>query len=249
MKLLLLAGSGEARVIAQSLSEMPKVEVLASLAGVTRDPRPLAAPVRSGRFGGKSNQIKFIQSNGFDAVVDATHPFAAKISERTAAICRDLNLPFLHVRRPEWQSEAGDNWTEIDSAKDAATHIPQGATVFIGSGRGTLDGFANLTGRYLICRQIDHPNEPFPYPNGEYLVGRPPFSVDDEIALFRKLRVDVLVVKNAGGIPSRTKLDAARVLGIPVLLIKRPALPDATLVETPEAAIDWVKALMETTKC
>ena len=105
---------------------------------------------------------------------------------------------------------------------EAAPHISPGAVVFLATGRQSLPKFANLAHAQLICRQIDPPQRAFPWPNGDYLIGRPPFSVTDEEALFRRLNVDVLVVKNAGGAASRTKLDAARTLGLKVLMIERP---------------------------
>ena len=126
----------------------------------------------------------------------------------------------------------------------AAALIAEDATVFLGTGTQNLGAFANLRARRIICRRIDPPRDPFPFPGGEYLVGRPPFSVEDEIALFRKLSVDWLVVKNSGGAPSRTKLDAARALGIRVALINRPALPEAMVFQTVEAALSWVRGLL-----
>ncbi len=240
MTLLLLAGSGDARRIAEGLNG---VDVIASLAGVTRDPAPLPVPTRSGGFGGEAGFRQFLSENGITAVLDATHPYAHRITVRTAWVCAELHLPFLQYLRPGWTAEPGDKWTKIAREQDAAAHIPQGTTVFLGTGRQTLDGFANLAGRRVICRQIDPPEEPFPFAGGEFLVGRPPFSVEDEVALFSRLKVDWLVVKNAGGAASRTKLTAARQLGIPVLMIARPSQGDWPIVDTVDAALDWVRRL------
>ena len=237
MTLLLLAGSGEARVIAQALQGR---DVIASLAGVTRDPVPLAVPARHGGFGGEAGFRDFLARENIHAVLDATHPYAAQITARTAAVCADLGLPFCQVLRPPWVPKAGDLWTEIATEAEAAAHIPQGAVVFLGTGRQSLPGFANLAGRRVICRQIDPPDGPFPFAGGSYLVGRPPFSVADETALFQRLGVDWLVVKNAGGQASATKLIAARALGIPVLMLARPALGDWPKVDHVVAALDWV---------
>ncbi|WP_411890410.1 cobalt-precorrin-6A reductase [Yoonia sp. SDW83-1] len=240
MTLLLLAGSGDARRIAEGLNG---VDVIASLAGATRDPAPLPVPTRSGGFGGEAGFRQFLTENGITAVLDATHPYAHRITVRTARVCAKLDLPFLQFLRPGWKPEPGDKWTEIAREEDAAAHIPQGTTVFLGTGRQTLEGFANLVGRRVICRQIDPPEAPFPFEGGEFLVGRPPFSVEDEIALFSRLKVDWLVVKNAGGAASRTKLTAARQLGIPVLMIARPPQGDWPIVDTVDAALDWVRRL------
>ena len=240
MTLLLLAGTGDARRIAQGLADFG-VRALASLAGVTRDAAPLAVPVRTGGFGGDEGFRAFLQTEGVTAVLDATHPFAARITARSARICAEEGVPYLYHLRPGWVAGPQDDWTEIDREEDAARHIARDATVFLGTGRQTLERFANLEGRRVICRQIDPPTAPFPFEGGEYLIGRPPFSVARERDLFAQLGVDVLVVKNAGGAASRTKLTAAADLGLKVLMIRRPPPPDARIVDTVADALDWAR--------
>ncbi len=244
MNLLLLAGSGEARAIAHGLAGMAGVSTIASLAGATRAPMDLGVPTRVGGFGGRVGFEAFLEAERIDAVLDATHPFAGRISRRTADVCRHRDLPCLQVLRPEWRPGPGDRWIFIDNESEAAEHIPKGATVFLATGRQTLLRFANLAGRYIICRRIDEARQPFPFENGEYLVGRGPFSVAEEIALFKARGVDFLVVKNSGGEGSRPKLEAARALSLPVVMINRPPPPAGVArVETPEAALQWVREL------
>ncbi len=240
MTLLILGGTGEARQIADRLQGH---DAVISLAGATRAPAAQSLPTRIGGFGGADGFRAYLQEAGITAVLDATHPFAHRITMRTASICQSLGLPYVQFLRPPWTPEAGDNWTQIASETEAAAHIPEGSVVFLGTGRQTLDRFANLTGREVICRQIDPPDKPFPFAGGRFLVGRPPFSVADEVALFTALGVQYLVVKNAGGAASGTKLTAARQLGIPVLMIARPPQGDWPVVATVEAALAWVKAL------
>lgn len=242
MTLLLLAGTGEAVRIAEALAARG-TPALASLAGATRAPRDLAVPTRHGGFGGDDGFSAFLDAQDIHAVLDATHPFAARISGRTARICKARGLPYCQLLRPEWQPGPGDRWTQLASEEEAAELIAPGATVFLATGRQTLERFAGLAACRLICRQIDLPEGPFPFPNGEFLVGRPPFSVADEEALFTALGVDWLVVKNAGGAASASKLIAARNLGLPVAMIARPEQPEATRVETIEEALAWVDAL------
>lgn len=240
MTLLILGGTGEARQIADRLAGQ---DAIISLAGATRAPQTQSLPTRVGGFGGADGFAAYLHKASISAVLDATHPFAHRITTRTARICAEVGLPYLQFLRPAWQPEAGDDWTEIAREEDAAKHIAPDATVFLGTGRQTLDRFANLAGREVICRQIDPPTHPFPFGGGRFLVGRPPFSVADEVALFTDLGVDVLVVKNAGGAASRTKLTAARQLGIPVLMIARPPVGDWAVVHEVEAALAWVAAL------
>lgn len=239
--LLLLAGSGEARKIAAGLAQA-NIPAISSLAGVTRSPTTLALPTRFGGFGGRDGFIAYLAQAGITAILDATHPFACQISMRTAQIADELNIPYLQFLRPEWQPGAGDQWVMLDSEKEAAKHIPPGARVFLATGRQTLGQYSNLVGRTLTCRQIDPPDTAFPFPNGQFLVGRPPFSVQDELSLFKKLSIDWLVVKNAGGEPSRTKLDAARALNIPVGMIRRPQQPPGAKAERIAPAVEWAQA-------
>lgn len=242
MTVLLLAGSGEARKLAQLLHDNG-IDAMASLAGATRAPKPLPIPTRIGGFGGADGFVTFLRAQDITAVIDATHPFAHRISARSADVCQTLSVPYLQVLRPGWQAQKGDNWTEVPHEQDVAALIPIGDTVFLGTGRQTLDRFSNLVGRRVICRQIDPPQTPFPFEGGEYLVGRPPFSVQDEVALFQKLDVRWLVVKNSGGVPSATKLTAARQLNIPVIMIKRPNRPDGPCVSDVQDAITWLNQL------
>jgi len=237
--LLFLAGTGEAKALAKDLANR-NIPAIASLAGATRAPDTLDLPTRVGGFGGEAGFRAYLAEAGITRVVDATHPFARQITDRTARICADLGLPYLLLRRPPWTPVDGDRWTYIDREEQAADHVQPGQTVFLGTGRQTLARFANLKGAEVICRQIDPPDKPFPFPGGRYLVGRPPFPVEGEKQLFQQLGVDWLIVKNAGGRLSESKLTAARALQIPVLMINRPPPPDAEIVETVAAALDWI---------
>lgn len=240
MTLLILAGTGDARRIAQALYGQG-VSLIASLAGATRAPRPLAVPTRTGGFGGGAGFAEFLKAENITAVLDATHPFAARISERSHRICRDLSVPYALFLRPAWEPQDGDRWTLIDREEEAANFIPPKSVVFLATGRQTLPRFANLSACWLICRQIDAADGAFPFPNGRYLIGNPPFSQDEEIKLFQKHSVDWLVVKNAGGEQSASKLAAARALNIPVAMIRRPAPPSGLILTREQDAIAWAR--------
>nr|WP_226780786.1 cobalt-precorrin-6A reductase [Oceaniglobus trochenteri] len=244
MRLLLLAGTTDARRIAEGLRDAPGLKVIASLAGATRAPRPMGVDTRIGGFGGRAGFVGFLEREGIGAVLDATHPFADAISHRTHEVCAAHGLPCLQVLRPPWVAQPGDCWVDLAREEEAAEHVPHGARVFLATGRQTLERFANLSRCDLTCRQIDPPEAPFPFANGRFLVGRPPFSVQDEVALFRELKIDWLIVKNAGGDASRSKLDAARELGLPVGMIRRPPQPGGARVETVAQALDWARALV-----
>ncbi|MEM7733238.1 MAG: cobalt-precorrin-6A reductase [Pseudomonadota bacterium] len=242
MTLLLLAGTREAQDIARALAGQGR-DVLASLAGVTRAPINLGIETRRGGFGGEQGFRDEVHRRRIRAVLDATHPFAHRISNRTARICAEMGLPYCQLLRPAWQPEAGDQWTHVAREEDVAPLVTSGQTVFLATGRQTLERFSNLPHARIICRQIDPPEGPFPFPNGEFLIGRPPFPVEKEVALFQSLGVDWLVVKNAGGEASKTKLTAARQLGIKVAMIARPPQPEGPKATNVNEALAWVAAL------
>lgn len=243
MKLLLLAGTAEARAVAERLAGDGRLEVIASLAGATRDPRALPVPLRVGGFGGEDAQKEWMKINAIDVVIDATHPFAAAISARTRAICAALGLPCLQLLRPGWQPVAGDDWRYVDSVKAAALAIPSGAVALLATGRQSLPAFLSRRDAVLYLRQIDPPGGPFPLPRGGYVIAAPPFSEAEELRLFKTLGVDLLVVKDAGG-RAGAKLDAARALGLPVVMIRRPAAPPGEKVANVDAALDWLERLL-----
>lgn len=244
MKLLLLAGTAEARALASRLAEDHRFTAIASLAGATRAPAPYPVPTRHGGFGSKGRQTKWMKKNAIEAVLDATHPFARSIPARSQALCQSLGLPYFRLMRPGWRPGPGDDWTVVHDEAAAAAATPPGARVFLATGPRALARYAALAeGRHLIVRVIDPPDAAFPFPNGDWLVARPPFTVEDEIRTFRTHRVELLVAKNAGG-PATAKLAAARALGLPVVLLDRPAPPPGDRGETVEDALAWLERLL-----
>ncbi len=242
MTLLLLAGTFEARQVVRGLAERG-VDTIASLAGETRAPEPLAIPTRTGGFGGRAGFETFLEQGNISAILDATHPFAAKISHRTAQVARQRGLPYCQLLRPAWRAGPGDDWTHVADESEAAKHIPAGARVLLATGRKSLERFAQLSDCDVILRVVDPPAEPFPYPNGRYLVARPPYRLDDERALLAELRVDFVVTKNSGGTVAYAKLLASRELGVRVLMIDRPPQPEGCRVATVKEALNWVDQL------
>lgn len=237
-RVLVLAGTSEAREL---IGRMPDgVNVNASLAGVTRAPVDLGCPTRIGGFGGVDGLAAYLREERIDALVDATHPFAARMTRQAAEAATVAGVAHVILQREGWSPQAGDDWRFVDEFDEVAANIPEGCTVFLGTGRQTLEQFANMTGRRLLCRVIDPPQRDFPFQGGRFVVGRPPFSIAEEVAFFTQESVDWLVVKDAGGARSRSKLDAARQLGLPVVMQRRPALPDAPVVRNVEDCLAWL---------
>ncbi len=237
MTVLVLAGSAEARDLVTRLAAAGQ-GVLASLAGATAAPAPLGVPTRIGGFGGEAGFLAALQ--GVRAVIDATHPFAARIGPRSARLCAEAGVPYLRLLRPPWQPGPGDDWREIAGPMAAAEAIPPGATVFLATGRQGLADWAPLAGRRVLARVVDLPPGPPAFP-GLALVQGHPGPVAQEAAWLAAEGVAWIIAKNAGG-PARGKLDAARRLGLPVLMLPRPAAPGSR-VATVAAAVDWLEAL------
>ena len=234
MTVLLLAGTGEAVRIAHALAARGTDALVwpDPTARLSNDwPLPIC-----------SNTLQeCLARPELSAVLDATHPFAMHLSHKIAHTCASRELPYCLLLRPEWRAEPNDRWTVIASEADAPAHIEAGSTVFLATGREGLPHFANLKDCYIYCRQIGGTDALFPMPNGEFLIQHPPFSVEEELTLFRRLRIDWLVLRNSGSTRADTKLIAARQLGLRVLMISRPAPPDAPVVTTIEEALTWAQ--------
>ncbi|MBL9059177.1 MAG: precorrin-6A/cobalt-precorrin-6A reductase, partial [Mangrovicoccus sp.] len=185
----------------------------------------------------------WLKTERIGAVIDATHPFAARITPRTASVCAGLGLPHIAVKRPPWLPGPGECWTGAADEASAARLVPPGATVFLATGRQRLDRFAGISAARVWVRVVDPPEQPFPFPVGDFVVARPTFKVADEVALFDRLGIDWLVARNAGGASGRAKLDAARLLGINVAMIVRPELPEGLHLTDVAGALAWARAL------
>lgn len=241
MKVLLLGGTGEARELATLLNDQPGVEVVSSLAGRTAEARLPVGDVRHGGFGGVAGLVRWLRDNKADAVVDATHPFAATMTAHTVEATRQVEVPLLVLRRPGWAESPGDDWHWVDRVEDAARVLPSlGARAFLTIGRQGLAEFAGA-GIWMLARCVDPP-EPWPA-WCELILDRGPYELTAELELLRHHRIDVLVTKDSGGAMTAAKLEAARELGVPVVIVRRPPVPAGVpTVETVDQAVGWLRA-------
>lgn len=240
MRILLLGGTGEARALATRLH--PDYDIVSSLAGRVPDPALPAGPVRVGGFGGVAGLREWLGANQIGAVVDATHPFAATMTAHAAQACADLGLPHLVLSRPAWDPAGA---IRVASDVEAAEVVAeQGfSRIFLTTGRSGVRPFTSSHAWFLI--RVVTPPDPDALPrHHEVLLSRGPYGYDDEYALLRDNRIDVLVTKNSGGALTAAKLTAAADLGIAVVMIDRPALPAGVhAVGTVDEAVDWVVRL------
>jgi precorrin-6A/cobalt-precorrin-6A reductase len=241
---LILGGTTEARRVAAELAARPGVRVTTSLAGRVTRPGPLAGEVRTGGFGGPEGLAAWLREEHVDALVDATHPFAGTITANAARAAAATGTPAVILRRPGWQAGPGDLWHPVASLAAAADALPVlGRRVFLTTGRLGLAAFAHLSGLHFVARSVEPPEPPLP-PDTRVLLARGPFTAAGETALLREHRIDVLVTKDSGGAATEAKLAAARELGLPVVMVLRPPLPEgADVVADAPAVLDWLGRL------
>jgi precorrin-6A/cobalt-precorrin-6A reductase len=239
VRLLLLGGTAEARALAARLH--PHVEVISSLAGRVPDPALPVGQVRIGGFGGVDGMVNWLQDERIDAVVDATHPFAATITANAALACRRLDLPSVILARPPWPHGTA---VVVSSDAQAAEVVGAGgySRVFLTTGRSGSAAFAGVDAWFLI-RAVTPPDAAALPLRHELVLSRGPYRYDDELRLLQEHRIDALVTKNSGGEMTRAKLDAAAALGVAIVMVDRPALPDGvSTVATVEDAEAWVNS-------
>ncbi|MFG2988586.1 cobalt-precorrin-6A reductase [Streptomyces sp. NPDC048257] len=239
---LILGGTTEARRLAEALAGDPSYRVTTSLAGRVASPVLPPGGTRIGGFGGIAGLAAWIVAHEVTRVIDATHPFAERMSFNAAGAAALSGVPLLALRRPGWAPGPGDDWHFADSLGEAAGLLPGlGGRVFLTTGRMGLHTFAELTGTWFLVRSVDPPAGPVP-PRLEVLLARGPFTLEDERELLARHRIDVLVTKDSGGSATAPKLTAAREAGIPVLVVRRPPVP-AGVAETDsvEAVRDWLR--------
>lgn len=240
-RVLILGGTAEARDLAARLSDVPDVHVVSSLAGRVTDPRLPAGEVRVGGFGGPDGLAAWLREHRVDRLVDATHPFAERMSASAARASALAGVPLLALRRPGWREEDGDDWRRVPSLDEAAAALPSGARAFLTTGRRSIDVFAARDDVWFLARSVDPPERPVP-DNVRVLLSRGPYTLDGERALIREHRLDVVVTKDSGGAMTRAKLAAARAAGLPVIMVDRPPVPDgARTVGDPAEAARWAQ--------
>lgn len=239
MRVLLLGGTAEGRALAAHLH--PDVDVVSSLAGRVPDPALPVGEVRIGGFGGVDGLAAYLSEHRVDAVVDATHPFAATITAHAASACRRLGVPSVVLARPAWPHGRA---IVVGSDAQAADVVAAQAfsRVFLTTGRSGTAAFSASNAWFLI-RAVTAPDGHTLPPRHQLVLSRGPYRYDDELRLLRDHDIDALVTKNSGGDMTRAKLDAAEALGVAVVMVDRPALPDGVdTVTTVDDAVEWVRA-------
>jgi precorrin-6A/cobalt-precorrin-6A reductase len=241
LRLLVLGGTTEGSSLCRRLAGEPAVDAILSLAGATAHPAPAPIPQRIGGFGGAAGLADYLRGENIDAVVDATHPFAARMSANAAKACRLNTTPLVVFTRPPWARERGDRWTEVATMDAAVAALGTARkTVFLTQGRLQLAAFARAPQHRYIVRAIDRPGEIDALPDCKLVLARGPFALADELRLMRTEEVATLVTKNSGGRATYPKIEAARALGIEVIMVERPPAPAAERLHDLDAVMAWI---------
>ncbi len=220
-KVLILGGTREAAELAAKLAKEGH-DVTTSLAGRTREPKPLAGNVRTGGFGGAQGLAEFLGSEGFSRLIDATHPFARQISANAEKAAAMTGIAFeKHVREP-WRKQPGDHWVEVSSLAEARDAIPFGARVLLALGSQHIAEFAARADVHFVVRMVDAPVEPLALPDCELIAALPGKTPGEEAELLRSRNITHIVCRNSGGSGAYAKIEAARDMGLPVIIISRP---------------------------
>lgn len=238
--LLILGGTTEATALATAVAAEGLAGTV-SFAGRVERPRRQPLPQRVGGFGGIEGLARYVREQKITHVIDATHPFAAQMSRNAVAACAQEGVPLIALTRPAWQPEAGDNWIhvpDIDGAVAALNQNPR--RVFLAVGRMHLAAFAVNPQHFYLLRLVDPPAVPPPFPDHHVLVSRGPFTAEDDEALMQTHGIDLVVSKNAGGRGAYAKILAARRLGVPVIMIDRPALLDRPEAGSVAEVLLWI---------
>ncbi|MFP7674626.1 cobalt-precorrin-6A reductase [Marivita sp. S0852] len=238
--LLVLGGTTEATALCQNLARSG-ISATVSFAGRVSQPKRTPLPQRVGGFGGIPGLLAYLSAHAITHVIDATHPFAARMSRNAVAACAQADIPLIALTRPQWQPETGDNWTHVPDIASAVAALDRPATrILLAIGRMHLTAFAVHPQHFYLLRLVDAPDTPPPFRHYEIVQDRGPFSIAGDLALMTAHRIDLVVSKNSGGTGANAKIKAARQLGLPVLMIDRPSLPARPEAHSVSDVLDWL---------
>lgn len=239
MRALILGGIADASLLATEIARAG-IDAVYSYGGRTRAPADQPLPTRIGGFGGVGGLADYIRREGITHVIDATHPFAAEMSRNAVEACAQTGTPLVALERAPWTRAPDDKWIEVGDVAAAAAALPEApARVFLGIGRQHIAPFAARPQHAYTLRFVDPPEAPLPFA-ADVIVSRGPFTLDGELEMLRSRGIAWIVARNSGGDGARAKVDAARILGLPLIMISRPNRPKRLRVETVTEVMQWL---------
>ena len=239
MRALILGGIADASLLAAEIARAG-LDAVYSYGGRTRAPADQPLPTRIGGFGGVSGLADYIRGEGITHVIDATHPFAAEMSRNAVEACAETKTPLIALERAPWTKAPGDVWVEVSDVAAAVAALPEApANVFLAIGRQHIAPFASEPKHTYTLRFVDPPEAPLPFA-ADVIVSRGPFTLEGELEMMRKRSITRIVARNSGGDGARAKIDAARTLGLPVIMIARSQLPERLRIESVAEIMQWL---------
>ena len=239
LRALILGGTADASLLAAEIARAG-IDAVYSYGGRTHAPAVQPLPTRIGGFGGANGLADTIRRDGITHVIDATHPFAAEMSRNAVEACAETGTPLIALERATWSKAPGDIWIEVADVNAAAAALPEApAKVFLAIGRQLIAPFACRPQHAYTLRFVDPPEAPLPFA-ADVIVSRGPFTLDGELELMRTRSIGWIVARNSGGDGAYAKIDAARILGLPVIMISRPELPERPRVESVADVMQWL---------
>ncbi|GLR84401.1 cobalt-precorrin-6A reductase [Bradyrhizobium iriomotense] len=236
---LILGGTSDANALAAEIARAG-IDAIYSYGGRTRAPAGQPLPTRTGGFGGALGLAEYIRQEGITHVVDATHPFAAEMSRNAVAACADTQTPLIALERAPWVKAPGDHWIEVADLAAAVADLPETpARVFLAIGRQHIAPFGEKPQHTYTLRFVDPPEGALPF-KADFIVSRGPFTLQSELEMMRSRGIAWIVARNSGGDGARAKIDAARALGLPVIMIARPELPERLRAESVAEVLAWL---------
>jgi precorrin-6A/cobalt-precorrin-6A reductase len=237
---LILGGTTDASLLAAAIARAG-IDAVYSYGGRTRAPAGQPLPTRIGGFGGIAGLADYLGSERITHVIDATHPFAAEMSHNASAACVQTGTPLIALERAPWGKATGDHWIEVADVMSAVAALPEhGANVFLAIGRQHIAPFGARPQHAYTLRFVDPTDAALALPEADVIVSRGPFTLDDELAMMRTRGIAWIVARNSGGAGARAKIDAARALGLPVIMIRRPHPPDRAQVQSVAEVMQWL---------
>ncbi|MCP3390821.1 cobalt-precorrin-6A reductase [Bradyrhizobium sp. CCGB12] len=239
IRALILGGTADASLLAAEIARAG-IDAVYSYGGRTRTPADQPLPTRIGGFGGVSGLADYFRREGITHVIDATHPFATEMSRNAVEACAETGVPLMALERSAWVKAPGDNWIEIPDVNAAVAALPKSpAKVFLAIGRQHIAPFASRPEHAYTLRFVDPPEKPLPF-TADVIVSRGPFTLEGELEMMRTRSIAWIVARNSGGDGARAKIDAARMLSLPVIMIARPRLPERLRVESVAEVLQWL---------
>ncbi len=239
MRALILGGIADASLLAAEIARAG-IDAVYSYGGRTRAPADQPLPTRVGGFGGVGGLADYIKREAITHVIDATHPFAAEMSRNAVEACAQTGKPLIALERAPWARAPDDSWIEVGDVAAAVAALPEAPTrAFLAIGRQHIAPFAARSQHAYTLRFVDPPDAPLPFA-ADVIVSRGPFVLDGELEMLRNRGIAWIVARNSGGDGARAKIDAARMLGLPVIMISRPRLPERPRVESVADVMQWL---------